>query len=76
MPDELERRRTGRHRTYKGAKIILNNNQSVIDCVVRSESSDGVRLKVASIVGVPDEFPLKIMDQPGTAMSCGLEVGD
>src|SRR5215469_14284121 len=51
-----ERRVSPRQRCLNGAKIVFNNNSSVIDCVVRDLSPQGARLLVASLVGIPDRF--------------------
>jgi hypothetical protein len=42
------------------AKIIFNNNSSVIDCIVRDLSPQGARLLVGSPIGIPDRFDLRI----------------
>lgn len=55
-----ERRASPRQRRLNGAKIVFNNNSSVIDCIVRDLSSQGARLLVASPVGIPDRFDLRI----------------
>lgn len=55
-----ERRATPRQRRLNGAKIIFNNNISVIECVVRDLSADGARLRVARPMGIPDLFELRI----------------
>ena len=55
-----ERRVSPRQRCLNGAKIVFNNNLSVIDCVVRDLSPQGARLLVASPVGIPDRFDLRI----------------
>ena len=61
MAEESERRRTFRHRTLKSAKIIFNDRRSTIDCLVRNQTDEGVRLKIASVVGLPDQFELSVM---------------
>src|SRR5215831_21122800 len=55
-----ERRANSRQRRLIGAKIVFNNNSSVIDCIVRDLSPQGARLLVASLVGIPDRFDLRI----------------
>ena len=55
-----ERRASLRQRRLNGAKIVFNNNASVIDCVVRDVSLEGAQLLVASSIGVPDSFDLRI----------------
>jgi hypothetical protein len=55
-----ERRTTQRQRRLHGGKIIFNDNSSVISCVVRDLSKTGARLGVASPVGIPEWFDLRI----------------
>jgi hypothetical protein len=55
-----EQRHSSRQRTLKGASIAFNNRSSTIDCVVRNLSPGGAILKVASTVGIPDRFELKL----------------
>jgi len=55
-----ERRANSRQRRLIGAKIVFNNNSSVIDCIVRDLSPQGARLLIASPVGIPDRFDLRI----------------
>jgi PilZ domain len=55
-----ERRASPRQRRLNGAKIIFNDNSSVIICVVVDLSAKGARLRVASPVGIPDWFDLRI----------------
>jgi len=54
-----ERRRDLRRRTLKGARIVFNNRQSTIDCVVRNLSAHGALLLVPTL-GVPNEFELRL----------------
>jgi hypothetical protein len=58
-------RASPRRRRLNGAKIVFNNNASVIDCVVRDISPQGARIRVASPIGIPDRFDLRI-DRSGT----------
>jgi len=57
-----ERRATIRHRTLKGGRVVTNAGYSTYDCTVRNLSEAGARLRVASIVGSPDEFELAMDD--------------
>lgn len=58
----MERRQSGRMRTLKTARILLNQHRSVIDCTVRNLSSNGACLNVASAVGIPDHFEIMFAD--------------
>ena len=62
MSVQADARGAPRHKTLKGGKIVLNNNQSVIDCIVRNQSATGARLKLATVIGIPEEFELQVMD--------------
>lgn len=55
-----ERRTTPRLRTYKGGTIAFNNRFSSMDCLVRNLTKRGAQLSVASSVGIPDRFELKL----------------
>jgi hypothetical protein len=55
-----ERRTSPRQRRMNGAKIIFNDNSSVINCVVVDLSPKGARLRLASPVGIPDCVDLRI----------------
>jgi hypothetical protein len=59
-----ERRRSLRQRRLNGAKIVFNNNCSVIECVVCDLSLQGARLRVATPIGIPNCFELR-MDRSG-----------
>jgi len=55
-----ERRTSPRQRRLNGAKIIFNDNSSVINCVVVDLSPKGARLRVASPVGIRDCVDFRI----------------
>jgi hypothetical protein len=67
MADQIERRKSARHRVLKSGRIVFNEGRSTIDCMVRSESLEGARLKVATILGISDQFELSIMSAPPKA---------
>jgi hypothetical protein len=54
-----ERRKVQRHRTLKAGSITFNRDAGV-DCRVRNLSPAGACLKVASQLGIPDEFVLVV----------------
>ena len=58
-----DKRRAPRPRTLKGGVIAFNDRSSTIDCVVRNFSPGGAMLKVASTVGIPARFELKLDDE-------------
>jgi len=57
---KAERRSSSRQRRLLGGKIVFNNNASTIDCIIRDLSSQGARLSVASPVGIPEWFDLRV----------------
>ena len=57
-----ERRSTPRQRVLKGGKVVINDGFSTFQCTVRNLSESGARLKVASIIGIPDTFDLAMDD--------------
>ncbi len=65
----MEKRRNQRQRTFKGGKIVFNDNRSVIDCTVKNLSSSGAALTVESTIGIPDEFNL-IISPENVAKAC------
>ena len=54
-----ERRKFGRTRVLKGAKIVLGNS-SVIDCAVRNMTNAGARLQIANSIDLPDGLGLTL----------------
>ncbi|MCS6760218.1 MAG: PilZ domain-containing protein [Candidatus Devosia euplotis] len=53
-----ERRATIRRRALKGGHIVTNGDYSTYDCTVRNLSEAGARLKVAGVIGTPEQFTL------------------
>jgi zona occludens toxin (predicted ATPase) len=62
-----EQRNEQRHRTLKPGLIVFNNGFSTIECLVRNLSESGAQLKVESLIGIPDEFQLKLKDAAAAA---------
>jgi PilZ domain len=56
-----DNRSTSRNRTLKTAKIILNDNQSVIDCAVKDISTAGAKIKTPTAMELPLEFELHLV---------------
>ena len=63
-----ERRAVIRHRTLKGGRIVTNSGFSTLQCTVRNLSEAGARLRIASVVGIPDTFDLLLDD--GQKFNC------
>jgi hypothetical protein len=61
MPQDIRNdnhRLARRQRVLKQGKILLANNLSVVDCVVRDMSETGARLLCGDQAAVPGEFRL------------------
>jgi hypothetical protein len=67
----MERRREQRMRTYKSARILLNQHHSVISCTIRNLSPYGACLRVPSAVGVPDRFDI-VFDADNSIRPCRI----
>jgi hypothetical protein len=67
----MENRRDQRKRTFIGAKILLNDGASVMDCLVRDLSDGGARLALDGAATVPGEFGLALSD--GRSFQCTVQ---
>ena len=67
----MERRRHPHLRTLKAGRILLNHHHSVIDCTVRSLSTLGACLQVASTIGIPERFDL-VFDADHVIRTCRI----
>jgi hypothetical protein len=65
----MERRQAQRVRTYKSARILLNNHHSVISCTVRNMSPVGACLRVPSAMGIPERFDV-MFDADNSVRPC------
>jgi len=66
--NQPEKRQIQRRRTLRGGRIVFNLGRSTIDCTVRNVSPRGAKLQVASSVGIPETFTLKLDE--GTSQHC------
>ena len=57
-------RSSTRRRVFKAAKLAFKGRSATIDCTVCDLSEGGARLKVASVVGIPDSFELMLAGEP------------
>lgn len=79
--EQQQRRNLRRQRVLKGGRIVFNGGYSTIDCTIRDLTAKGARLRVDSIVGVPEEFELEASDGRSwrcrvrwrSASECGVE---
>lgn len=60
----IENRNALRHRTLKAGKIVFDNQQCIIDCVIKNVSDTGARLEVNAWFECPDHVTLQIHDGP------------
>jgi hypothetical protein len=58
-----DRRGIIRNRTYYGGKIIFNDRNSVMDCLVRNFSPGGAKLVLSATVTLPQIFDMSISKQ-------------
>ena len=66
-----ERRATARVRSFIGGRIVFNNRNSSVDCLIRNVSSNGARISLLGAVTIPDEFDLVI---PVQSRSCRARI--
>lgn len=59
---ENNRRKDERTRSLKGGRIIINNRNSVMDCMVRNLSARGAKLVLSMPSSLPDDFELRFED--------------
>jgi hypothetical protein len=60
MSDMSELRRENRLRTFLKGRIVFNNGNSSMDCLVRDLSPSGARLVLSQTATLPDSFDLII----------------
>lgn len=61
-PAHTERRGAQRRRQIKAAQIVYRNGHSVLDCEVQNLSETGARLRLGTLVEVPESFSLHFQD--------------
>ena len=59
----IERRKTPRQRTFLGACVTFNRQNSTLDCLVRNLSDNGAQLQLSDTVALPSSFDLEIAKQ-------------
>lgn len=59
-----ERRLFPRQRTLKPGRIAFNRASSTITCTLQNHSDGGARLEVASVIGIPNTFELRLDGNP------------
>ena len=58
MTNWHERRKEARHRVLKGGKVFYNNYAISFDCMIKDESTHGMKLKIDPNIMFPDTFAL------------------
>jgi hypothetical protein len=56
------KRAAPRHRTLKGGLIVLPGKMSTFQCTIRNVSDTGAMIEMASTLGVPQRFTLRMDD--------------
>jgi hypothetical protein len=64
LTNPSDRRMFPRKRALRGGRMVSNNASSTINCTLRNISDAGARLDVASVLGIPAVFDLKLDGQP------------
>ena len=68
--DPSNRREQFRRTVLKGARIIFNERQSILNCRVRDMTTGGARLDLSTQQLLPHEFELQVSGNP--MRRCGL----
>jgi hypothetical protein len=77
MTQDSESRRNRRQRTLKDGKIIFNENQSIINCIIRDVSPTGAKLKLSATTELPPQFKLILVsDNLIVPVACVWRKGD
>lgn len=71
-----DRRTHRRARVLRRAKVVFSRGYAALDCVVLDISPGGARLKLASLLGVPDRFELRLDGGPVHAASVRYRTAD
>ena len=61
---DAEQRQAPRLRALIGARIVFNNGQATLDCLIRDVSETGAKLTVSALIPLPDRFEV-IIPQKG-----------
>ena len=57
---DAEQRQAPRLRALIGARIVFNNGQATLDCLIRYVSETGAKLTVSALIPLPDRFEVII----------------
>jgi len=59
---EAEHRKGRRQKQLKSGIIVLNDRRSTLACTIRDISESGARLKLGSVVNLPEAFELILVN--------------
>ena len=71
--DQHDQRRAPRLRTLKSGRIIYNEGNSTIDCVIRNMSETGAQLKSETLFECPNKFELMVKQSDMTEVTITCE---
>jgi hypothetical protein len=57
---KIERRQTPRSRVYRGASVVFNGRQAVLDCTLRNWSDTGALVRMSDWIALPKTFEIDI----------------
>jgi hypothetical protein len=60
---EAEHRKGRRQKQLKSGIIVLNDRRSTLACTIRDVSETGARLKLGSVVNLPEDFELIFVNE-------------
>lgn len=60
---ESEHRKDRRQKQLKSGIIVLNDRRSTLACTIRDVSETGARLKLGSVVNLPEDFELIFVNE-------------
>lgn len=55
-----EIRRDERVRAFLRARIVFNNHNSTVDCIIKNISASGAKIELSNAVSIPSEFDLDV----------------
>jgi hypothetical protein len=72
LASKMNKRRTQRQKTFKGARIVFNQGNSTMNCLVRDVSNTGAQLQFVNALHVPDVFDLMFAGEKSAMRSCRI----
>ncbi len=56
----VERRNAMRNRVFRGASVVFNGRQSILDCTVRNWSQTGAMVRMTDWIALPQTFEIDV----------------